>query len=275
MSQATLPQAAPVRSGFVQSVSEIWGLRHLWLSLVKMDLRTRYRRSCLGIGWSLLHPLAMTAVICVVFSSLFNLNIREYGPFLLAGFCFWNFLSGCTTQGCRCFYQAESYIRQFPMPKAIFPLRVVLGAGFHFVLALLVVILLRWGLQGFDNLAVLPLLIPCLLLLFILGWAIATIVAFANVYFPDTEHICEVVLQILFYVTPIIYPVSLLVDRGLGWILMVNPLASVIELIRAPILTGTMPSAATVGTAIAMTAILSVIAMLLTRRLQKTLVFQL
>lgn len=255
--------------------AQIWSLRYFWLSLVKMDLRTRYRKSCLGIGWSLLHPLAMTGVICFVFSNLFGLNIREYGPFLLAGFIFWNYLATCTTQGCRCFYTGEAYIRQYPMPSAIFPLRVVLGAGFHFVLALLVVIALRWGLKGFDNIPALASLIPCLLLLFVFGWALAIIVAYANVYFPDTEHICEVLLQILFYATPIIYPVSMLTKRGMGWLLNLNPLASVIELIRCPILTGELPGFAIIATACITTLILGLTAIFLMRRLEKTLIFQL
>ncbi len=60
--------------------SEIWRLRHFWLALVRIDLRKRYRRSIIGIGWSLLQPIAMTIVLCVVFSQLFNMSVRTMRP---------------------------------------------------------------------------------------------------------------------------------------------------------------------------------------------------
>jgi len=62
-------------------IASVWRCRYFWLSLVKMDLRTRYRRSVLGLGWSLLHPIAMTVVLCTVFHSLFKMNIVDYGRF--------------------------------------------------------------------------------------------------------------------------------------------------------------------------------------------------
>ena len=253
----------------------IWKLRYFWLSLVRVDLRTRYRRSYLGIGWSLLHPLAMTAVICTVFVNLFRLDITEFGPSLLAGFCFWNFLTACTSQGCTCFYQGESYIRQFPAPMAIYPLRVVLGAGFHFLFALSVVVLLRWGLKGFDNLTALTSIIPTLMLLFLFGWAVATIVAFTNVYFPDTQHISEVGLQMLFYMTPIIYPASMLTDRGYGWLIKVNPFANLLELVRTPILAGEIPALSAIVIASATTAGFCGIALFLLFRFERKIIFQL
>jgi homopolymeric O-antigen transport system permease protein len=253
----------------------IWRLRYFWLSLVKMDLRTRYRRSFLGIGWSMLHPLAMTAVICTVFHKLFDLDIREYGPSLMAGLCFWNFVSTCTTQGCRCLYQGEPYIRQYPAPIAIYSLRVVLGAGFHFLFALVVVIGLRWAFLGFDNLVALPMILPMLVVLFVFGWAISTVVSFVNVYFPDTEHICEVLLQVLFYLTPIIYPAEMLRKRGLDWLIAINPMANLLELVRRPILMGEAPSLYAVAASVVTALAIGGAATLMLRRFERKIIFQL
>ena len=72
--------------------SEIWRLRHFWMALVRIDLRKRYRRSIIGIGWSLLHPIAMTVVLCVVFSQMLNQSVRELAPLLLSGLTFWGFI---------------------------------------------------------------------------------------------------------------------------------------------------------------------------------------
>src|SRR5205823_3275105 len=123
-------------SGMVAYLGAVWRCRYFWLSLVKMDLRTRYRGSALGIGWSLLQPIAMTIILCVVFGSLFNQDIREFAPFLMAGLTFWSFVGAVTVGGCQCFFQGESYIRQHPAPMAIYPLRNMLGASFHFSMAL-------------------------------------------------------------------------------------------------------------------------------------------
>ena len=129
----------------------IWQCRYFWLSLVKMDLRTRYRRSLLGIGWSLLNPIAMTAIFCVVFSQAFGGgDVGRYGAYVLAGLSCWQFLTASCLQGCQCFYRGESYIRQYPAPLAIYPLRIALGCMLHFVLALVVCALVLW-LTGRDE----------------------------------------------------------------------------------------------------------------------------
>jgi ABC-type polysaccharide/polyol phosphate export permease len=70
-------------------IREVWRSRFFWLSLVKMDLQLRYRRSMLGIGWSLLHPLASTLVLCFAFHEFLNQDIRSYAPFLMVGLTWW------------------------------------------------------------------------------------------------------------------------------------------------------------------------------------------
>src|SRR5579884_2135972 len=102
-------------------LASIWRCRYFWLSLVRVDLRARYRRSVLGLGWSLLHPIAMTVILCVVFQRIFQTSTEKYAPYLMAGLAFWNFFQTSTQMGCQCFYQAEPYIRQYPSPLAIFP----------------------------------------------------------------------------------------------------------------------------------------------------------
>src|SRR5262245_57795032 len=108
-------------------LAAVWRYRFFWLALVRMDLRTRYRGSVLGIAWSLPRPLAMTCILCIAFSSLFNVDLRTYGPFLLVGLTTWSYVVTCTVGGSQCFFQAETYIRQQPTPLAIYSLRTVLG----------------------------------------------------------------------------------------------------------------------------------------------------
>lgn len=252
----------------------IWDCRWFWLSLVRADLRTRYRRSFLGLGWSLLHPIAMTIVLCTVFHGLFGVEIQDYAPYLLTGLCFWNAFTTVAIGGCGCLYQAENYIRQHPAPIGIYPLRTVLGAGFHLLSALVVALTLTWSFQGFDNLAALYCLVPAFALLLVAGWSLAVLTGIANIYFPDTQHLVEVSLQLLFYATPIMYPPRLLQDKGLGWLVSYNPLANLVQLIRAPILDGQPASAATYGIALlTMLAMLGAATFVLLK-LERRLIFQ-
>jgi ABC-type polysaccharide/polyol phosphate export permease len=223
-------------------LANVWRLRYFWIALVQIDLRKRYRRSMLGLGWSLLHPIAMTVVICTVFTHIFHAEIRTFGPFLLVGLTIWNFASSAMSQGCQSFLMNESYIRQHPAPMAIYPLRVALSLAIHLVLGIGIAIVLSWSMLGFANLLYLPLILPGMALLFVFGWAIATITGVINVLFQDTQHLMEVVLQILFYLTPVIYPPSMLHNRSLGWVITVNPVAAFLEVIRVPIVEARVPS---------------------------------
>ena len=254
---------------------DIWKLRHFWLSLVRVDLRSRYRRSALGMGWSLLHPIAMTAVLCTVFHQLFKMDVREYGPFLMVGLAFWGHITYVTLTGCQCFYQGEAYIRQFPAPMAIYPLRVAMSAGFHFLLALGIAIVLSWCCKGFGNLSALIALVPALLLVFVLSWSMAIVAGVANVHFPDSQHLSEVGLQILFYMTPILYPPEMLKSRGFGWLVDLNPAAVFLDLLRQPILTGQFPTVGMFGTALALTSLSALCAGWLLVRRQTSLIFYL
>jgi len=257
----------------------IWKCRHFWLSLVRLDLRTRYRRSVLGMGWSLMHPICMTAILCVVFRSLMGIPIIDFAPHLLGGLAVWSYVVSCASQGCLTMFQGEPYIRQCPMPLAIFPLRTVLGASFHMLIQLGVVIAFVAGLSMLGlrsvNYAMLLHLIPALPLLFIFCWSLAIILGIVNVYFQDTQHLTDVGFQMLFYATPIIYKARLLEEHNLGWLMDYNPVVMFLRLIRDPILEGTAPSLLTYGEAVAFVAAFAGLAVWLLLRAQKRLIFHL
>ena len=232
-------------------LGRVWRLRHFWLALVRIDLRNRYRRSMIGMGWSLLHPLAMTAVICTVFSQLFKADIATFGPFLLAGLTTWNFITAVMNQGCQSFFQNESYIRQHPAPLAIYPLRVTLGAGVHLLLGLAGRDRCSPGaMDGFGNLRGPAGLLPALALLLIFGWSLAILMGVVNVLFQDTQHLTEMLLQILFYLTPIMYPPDARCESG-TWAGSSTSIRwpSFLELIRRPIFEGRLPSLGAYGVA--------------------------
>src|SRR5436189_3571924 len=143
-------------------------------------------------------------------------------------------------------------------------------------MALLVVFGLMFYIKG-TNLPLLPFvsLLPTLCLLFIFCWSLAVLAGFANVYFQDTQHLCEVGFQILFYMTPIIYPESLLRAQHLAWLADCNPVRALIDLVRKPILYGELPSTPSFVMATLTAAVLAAAASYTLARLQKRLIFSL
>jgi ABC-type polysaccharide/polyol phosphate export permease len=254
---------------------EVWKCRYFWLSLVKMDLQLRYRRSTLGIGWSLLAPLASTLVLCLAFHEIFHQPVRTYGSFLMAGFAWWGYVSGVTMRGCQCFVEAESYIRQHPVPMAVYPLRATLGCMIHFLIAQVVVLAMVWSLRGFVNLGGLAALPLSLTLLLAFGWSVSVLAGYVNSVFRDIQHLTEIGFQVLFYLTPIIYPAETLARTRLGRLVELNPLVPLLTIFREPILEGRMPPLATYANATLITLVVTGGAMLFLGRLQKRVILYL
>ncbi len=260
----------------VAYLGAIWRCRYFWLSLVKMDLRTRYRGSVLGIGWSLLHPIFMTIILCIVFGQLFTAgDFTRFAPYLMAGLTFWAYLSAMTVTGCHCFFSGEAYIRQYPAPMAIYPLRTALAGGFHFLLALILVIILGGVMHGYHSIWPLLTLVPTCALLLIMGWSLAALFGLANVRFRDTSYLSEVLLQIVFYMTPVMYPRDLLENKHVGWLIDINPLVPFLNLLRDPVVDGRVPAGTTVLAATCVTACLALLASLALRSQERRLIFHL
>lgn len=256
-------------------VGRIWRSRHFCLALVKADLDHRYRGSVLGIGWSLVHPLAMTVLICCMFSGVFGVDSWRLAPHVLIGLAVWDFLTACALRGCLAFRFAEGYIRQVKLPLAIYSLRTTISAAIHFLMAALPAALVAALAEGFQPIAIVILVLPAVGLLFVLGWAVGTVLAFYSVRFSDAPHLLEILLKFLFYATPVIYPASLMIRHGRSWVVTGNPMHHFLELFRQPLIEHSAPSLANFGVAIGVTALLIALAIATVSRNEDRLVFQL
>jgi lipopolysaccharide transport system permease protein len=257
----------------------IWKFRHFWLSLASMDLRVRYRRSVLGLGWSLLNPVIMTVVFCVAFASwLGNGDWRAAAPFYLAGLAVWDFVKHSAVQGSLTFLRNEPYIRQSPLPLAVYTLRTSLGTAVHFLIALGVAVMACAVLNPTDPLTPLYALwavLPAVALLVVFCWAVTAICAVANVFFHDTQHLAEVCFGICFFLTPIVYPKERLTERGLGFLADLNPVVMFFDVIREPLLTGLPPTTTAFAKAAGVTFVAVTAAVAAFARFERRLVFHL
>ncbi len=263
----------------------VWTFRHFWMSLVRMDLRSRYRRSVLGIGWSVLHPILMSGVFCIVFAQIMNIGEdpelksypapwRGYGAFLLCGMAVWEFIRNSTASGCFALIHNEAYIRQCPLPFGIYPLRTVMGTTIHFLISMAVVVVLVSLLKGsFEVFETLWAVLPVFVLLLIFCWSLATLAAFATVYFHDTAHLVEVGSQLMFFLTPIMYTKGKL--GQIQWLADLNPVHLFLELIRDPIVFGIVAPPETYLQAVVLTAATFGLAIGTIAWLQKKVIFHL
>lgn len=194
--------------------------------LVHKELKLRYRGTSLGILWSLANPLAFALVLHVAFKRVFRLDIENYAVFILAALFPWQWFTNSMGQGSTVFVFNSALIKKLSFPRVSLCAAVVLGDLTHFLVTipvLLALVLVTGGAPSPGAWAVgVPLLIA---LQAVQTTALVTLVATVNAYLRDLQHLVSVALLLLFYVTPILYPVDM-VPEGLRPVLLyLNPLA--------------------------------------------------
>tara|TARA_B110000444_G_C18803570_1_gene578727 strand:- start:960 stop:1718 length:759 start_codon:yes stop_codon:yes gene_type:complete len=207
--------------------------------LASHDIRSRYRRSVIGPFWLTISMGVMIASIGIVFGQIFKTPIDEYLPFLAAGIILWAFITGAINEGCTGFIDAEGMIKQLPIPLFVHILRVLwrnLLILAHNILILPLVLLVMGKGIGLEALLAIP---GLLLVALCLSW-VALLFAMLCARYRDLAQIVASVLQVMFYLTPIIWMPSLLPDRMGATFLQLNPFYHLLELIRAP-LSGVVP----------------------------------
>jgi len=213
----------------------------LWTLLGWLEIRQRYARSRVGPFWLTISMGVMIGSIGVVYGSLFGQKMSDYLPFLAISLVMWTMFAQTVQEGSIAYINSATYIRQAATPKLIYVFQVmwrnlvILAHNFIIVLILLAV-------YGVKDWAVLPVFIPALLLYLANALWVAMLVGLLSARFRDLPQIISALIQIAFYVTPIIYrPDSL---KRFSFIVELNPLAHLIELVRAPLI-GQMPSLTT------------------------------
>ena len=205
--------------------------------LVKTDFQLRYQGSFLGMVWSVLKPLMLFAVMYVVFVKFlkFSDGTPTFPISLLCGTCLWSFFSESTSMGMRAIVDRGDLLRKIHFPNYIIVASTTMGSMISLGINLVVVIL--FGFFAHAHYTWRIRLVPLSIIqLYCLGLSVALLLGSLYVYFRDVAHIWEVVLQAMFYATPIIYPISMVAqNKEFSWaadILMLNPTTQTIMDIR-------------------------------------------
>ena len=214
-------------------------MRDLLRELVGRDMKLRYKRSALGIAWTLLNPLTQMLVFLFVFNLVIPLNIPHYSSFLFTALLAWNWFQGALNQSTGAIVDNRELLRRPGFSVAILPIVTVTSHLIHFLLALpvLVCFLLLEGRQLTSAILVLPLVMA---LQFILTLSLAYLVATFHVTFRDTQYLLSVLLNLLFYLTPNFYDASS-IPVLYQPLYRLNPMVHLIEAYRAILIRGALP----------------------------------
>ncbi len=221
---------------FVAEFLALIKYRELLFQFIARSIKTRYKRSVLGVVWTLLNPLLTMLVLTFVFSNLFRFDIPHYPIYLLSGLVAWNCFSGVTNQSMGDMVYNGSLMNRIYVPKALFVASAagtgLVNLGFAFIPLLIIAI--ATGAPIDQSLIT---VLPAVFLLALFAMGVGLIVSTAAVFFADMMPVYEVLLTIWLYATPIIYPISI-IPPGSLFLFKLNPMYYLIDLFRLPLFTG-------------------------------------
>lgn len=241
----------------VTFAASVWKSRDLIYVLSKREVLGRYRGSVLGLFWSLFHPIAMLLVYTFVFSVVFKArwsgggdSKTEFALVLFAGLTVYSLFSECVTRAPSLILNNTSYVKKIIFPLEILPIVAFCSALFHAGISLLVWLLFYIVVFGAPHatIVLLPIvLLPLVLITLGASWFLASF----GTYVRDTSQIISVVVPMLMFLTPIFYPMSALPEEIRG-LLLLNPIAVVIEQARDVLIWGKNPDWKSIGMLTAM-----------------------
>ena len=254
----------------IRDMREAWRLRQLCWTLSWLDIKLRYRGSVLGPFWLTISTAVMVAAMGGIYATLFHMNLREYLPFLTLSLVLWNYLGTLVADACQSFTLSEAMIRSVRMPFSLYAARIVLRNVLVLAHNLIVIVAVfaiygvwpgRHGLLALAGFALW--MVDSLALAMLLGAVCAR--------FRDIPPIVASVIQMLFFVTPVIWRPEL-VGPARQWLLPFNPFFSVLAIVRDPLL-GDATSAAAYFSAILYSLLLCGITWLLFVRVRGRIAF--
>ena len=231
---------APPRVGWIRDYSEL--LR----TMLRRELRVKYKASALGILWSYLYPLAMAGVYTLVFSFLWRaVDIPHYPLFIISGLAVWTFFQSATQLAAGSIVANGNLIRSVRFPREVIPAAVVLAQAIASLVMFAVLVpaaLILIPYVGISMLLAIPFFLAFLCLALGMGWLVAT----ANVFFRDVEHLLGVIFLPWFFLTPVLYALDKLPRAGAHSTLIhvlryANPVTPYVEGIRGVLVQGQVP----------------------------------
>jgi len=250
----------------IQHIRELYKYRNLIWTLAWVEFKARYKNSVLGYFWSLLEPLLMLIVLYFVFSNLMKIQVEYFQMFLLQGIIMYNFFSRATTSSLSAIALKQHLIKKVYFPRDILVISGCITALLmsFFESLVFLAFLLYFRIPLTSAILFLPVIIG---LFFIITLGTSLMLAAMNVYLRDIQYIWALILQIGFFASPVIYPITF-IEQPLRQYLSYNPIAQILFLARDVTLYSRLPNMASFSYAIAVAVILLVIGYMVFLRLE-------
>jgi ABC-type polysaccharide/polyol phosphate export permease len=221
---------------------------NLLRELVHRDLTIRYKRSFFGFLWTMLHPLLLMMIFTIIFSGLFRFHTPHYETYFLSAYIAWNFFAQTITNSMASVAWNGPLMKRVRVPRSIFTLSVIISGIVNLALSLVVLLAIMLVVQAPIHPSILFVPISLLVVgLFTLGVSLA--LTAISVFFADVREMVVAGLPALLYMTPVIYPVSIVPERY-RWLIEKNPLSYLIRIVRDPIYDGQLPPPRTFAIAV-------------------------
>ena len=223
----------------LEELLELVRYRDLLGLLISNHIKTRYRRSALGVIWTLLNPLLTMSVMTIAFENLFQTTLKNYPVYILAGLLFWNFFAQSINAAMNSMVWGSSLLKRVYVPRTIFAVAIIGHSLVNLGLGLIPLIVIMLLVAQPFSLALLFLPVAVILtVMFVLG--LALFFSTLAVFFTDVVDMFQVALTAWFYLTPVMYPAKILPDFYYQY-LYLNPAYSLLSLFRDPIYFGQLP----------------------------------
>ena len=248
-------------------LKELYQYREFLKTNVKKDIRGKYKGSFLGVLWSFINPLLMTLVYAIVFPFILKSGPEHYTTFIVIAILPWNWFTTVISQGTFCMVGNADIIKKVYFPREILPLSTATSGLVNYLISvpIILIFLIASGLGFSWYILLLPLIA---ITQYILTFGIILITSAINVYIRDAEYIINFFITMLFYATPVLYAATLFPQKY-RWILYLNPMTTIINSYRDIFYYQQMPNMIMLLSVLGVSIILTLIGILIFKKLKK------
>lgn len=256
--------------------SRIFRARYFIRQLVRWDLVYRFRRSKMGLLWVIMIPFCTTMIIALIFGTVLKIPVKDYSLYVFSGFIVWDLILSSVIGASHSFLKAESYIKQFSHPLAIYPLREACVNIIVFMITLVALVI--WvALLSPKNLFIGFFSLPLtLIILFLLSFCTSIITSHVHIRFRDYPYVFGILMNLLWYFSPVFFKEGMFSgNKYVHAIFLYNPITQVLSLVREPFLYGKLPSLTNYIYSLSLIALLALIATYVSKRYERNVIFYL
>ncbi len=236
----------------IKRIKEIYAYRTMIYSLVKRDLKGRYKGSVLGFLWTFINPLFQLLIYTFVFSIVMRSGIEDYYMFLFVALIPWIFFATSLSGGSTCITSQKNMVQKIYFPREVLPISFVVSQFVNMLLSFIVIFAVMFIMgYKFNPLAILC-LIPVMITEFILALGFTFILSAVTVYFQDMQFIMGILTMAWQFLSPVMYPLERVPERFQTLYMYINPMAPIITAYRDILYYGKVPALITLLTALGM-----------------------